>query len=174
MCEQRKRSISVFISVLFLINQFDIGNGNRCIRVPSERMQIHHTPSNGNFVLRFSDPGELYKPGEQYTGERRRSACAFAVANLLFALIVYLESASYQSPYHRKTTTFTGFYLSVEVKGEGPVSADTTQVFDRIVSHERNSSTFPIFGARNLTRPNMECSSWRRVTRWPKSNAAIW
>lgn len=128
MFRSRDRTAGVFLSLLVLFSDLNVSHGRGCPRVPSERM--HHTPSNGNYVIRFSDPGSLYRPGEQYTG--KLSPLSAPSSTILcsccrFFRTVYLESAEYHSRHNRKGTTFTGFYLSVEAKGE-PASADATQV----------------------------------------------
>lgn len=62
------KTLSFIYLILIAINQLDIVFGARCSRVPSERLQYRQTPSNGNFAIRFSDPSDLYRPKEQYTG----------------------------------------------------------------------------------------------------------
>lgn len=63
------KTVSILFSILIINNQFNVITSKGCLRIPSDRTQIRPTPSNGNFIIRFSDSGELYQPGKQYTGK---------------------------------------------------------------------------------------------------------
>lgn len=172
MCRSRGRTAGVLCSLLLLFSDLDVSNGKRCSRVPSDR--IPPTPSNGNYVIKFSGPGDRYRPGEQYNGKTSplpapppTALCSFGRFPKSFARVRRVELAP-------RPETYDHFHrLLPDGRGEGRAAG----------VRRHNASNAPQFvnrfeanrvSLRSSTATSRDSSSWRRATRWPGWSAVTW
>lgn len=62
------KKASIILLILIGMNELNVTICARCPRIPSGQTQ-DHAQSYGNYVIKFSDPSDLYRPGQLYTGK---------------------------------------------------------------------------------------------------------